>query len=486
MPLTHGSSDEDRSKNIGQLIRDGYDKDQAAAIAYNIQRESRGKSYNWHGAEKLNSYLENLMKEVITGSGAEIEMNGGLLIIDKGDDGKYYSQLVKDESVIHRLETDAISNIVTALIAGGLIAPVCSDDNKDHIDALKDTMNAKLEMSMGNDFLDEDEKKERLDTPEATDAQPGTNADYESAGLKNSEDVDQDHNDEEILNHESQDDFEKMSDDDKKQVEMLLDKHDSQQPPQINEYPGGGYEVRIFANNGLYYYYLITESHEVVYLATMGKSMTQKQKWPNLVDIMKKSNPKFEQNFHFFKNSEQLSDSSNLIKFLGVADDKVVMPEVTDYETGRGYNLTTTVRDAIIKLADEKMCSIYSVTNNNDSTYRVVFKMWPSMTSVNQQPKYETYDFDRDGNATRNDGADVVIMKSKPFAGFNFTKTADQLFAEKNKSEFTVKESVQKSNSKVLDESFFTVDENLSEHEKMVLESQSQVIKGHNGKKLSW
>ncbi len=41
MPLDKGSSDKTISENIRELIRMGYDKDQAAAIAYN--EAGRGK-----------------------------------------------------------------------------------------------------------------------------------------------------------------------------------------------------------------------------------------------------------------------------------------------------------------------------------------------------------------------------------------------------------------------------------------------------------
>ena len=41
MPLSHGKSNEARSKNIATEIRAGKDPKQAAAIAYHIQREAR-------------------------------------------------------------------------------------------------------------------------------------------------------------------------------------------------------------------------------------------------------------------------------------------------------------------------------------------------------------------------------------------------------------------------------------------------------------
>lgn len=48
MPLKKGSSQETISKNIAQLIRDGYPKDQAAAIAY----DKAGKSRDGKGKKK--------------------------------------------------------------------------------------------------------------------------------------------------------------------------------------------------------------------------------------------------------------------------------------------------------------------------------------------------------------------------------------------------------------------------------------------------
>lgn len=45
MPLRRDASDESRSANIGQLIKDGYKPSQAKAISYSIQRKAKkGKS----------------------------------------------------------------------------------------------------------------------------------------------------------------------------------------------------------------------------------------------------------------------------------------------------------------------------------------------------------------------------------------------------------------------------------------------------------
>lgn len=43
MPLVKTGSKEARSKNIAELIRSGRPKDQAAAIAYDVERRARGK-----------------------------------------------------------------------------------------------------------------------------------------------------------------------------------------------------------------------------------------------------------------------------------------------------------------------------------------------------------------------------------------------------------------------------------------------------------
>lgn len=41
MPLEKGSSDKDRSDNIGELRRSGYPAKQAEAIAYRVQRKAK-------------------------------------------------------------------------------------------------------------------------------------------------------------------------------------------------------------------------------------------------------------------------------------------------------------------------------------------------------------------------------------------------------------------------------------------------------------
>ena len=43
MPLIKKADNKTRSKNIAELIRSGYGKKQAAAIAYSTQRKAGGK-----------------------------------------------------------------------------------------------------------------------------------------------------------------------------------------------------------------------------------------------------------------------------------------------------------------------------------------------------------------------------------------------------------------------------------------------------------
>lgn len=45
-PLLQGSSDKVRSKNIAKLRHEGYDRKQAVAIAYRVQRENRRRHRN--------------------------------------------------------------------------------------------------------------------------------------------------------------------------------------------------------------------------------------------------------------------------------------------------------------------------------------------------------------------------------------------------------------------------------------------------------
>lgn len=49
MPLKRDASDESRSHNIEQLIKDGYKPKQAVAIAFSIQRKAKNKSKEKRG-----------------------------------------------------------------------------------------------------------------------------------------------------------------------------------------------------------------------------------------------------------------------------------------------------------------------------------------------------------------------------------------------------------------------------------------------------
>ena len=61
MPLMHSGSDEARSANIAELIRSGRPKDQAAAIAYDVQRKAG------HGKKKETKHKEGPMSKALRG-----------------------------------------------------------------------------------------------------------------------------------------------------------------------------------------------------------------------------------------------------------------------------------------------------------------------------------------------------------------------------------------------------------------------------------
>ena len=70
MPLRKGSSDDVISKNIGQLIREGYDRKQAAAIAYRMA--GRGMSLEARAA--LDVPLRGWASAMLGGRGAEVRV----------------------------------------------------------------------------------------------------------------------------------------------------------------------------------------------------------------------------------------------------------------------------------------------------------------------------------------------------------------------------------------------------------------------------
>jgi hypothetical protein len=85
MPLQEGSSQETISKNIATLIREGYERDQAAAIAYSKAGKSRGDSRDGiitsglvHAAAELPGKLTegmNRITENIKGASEQVERN---------------------------------------------------------------------------------------------------------------------------------------------------------------------------------------------------------------------------------------------------------------------------------------------------------------------------------------------------------------------------------------------------------------------------
>lgn len=46
MPLSKGKSEKSFKKNIAQLIREGYSKREAVAIAYSVKREAKKNEAN--------------------------------------------------------------------------------------------------------------------------------------------------------------------------------------------------------------------------------------------------------------------------------------------------------------------------------------------------------------------------------------------------------------------------------------------------------
>ncbi len=53
MPLRKSASDEDRSKNIAEMIRAGHPAKQAEAAAYSVQREAERDEFQRKHDEKM-------------------------------------------------------------------------------------------------------------------------------------------------------------------------------------------------------------------------------------------------------------------------------------------------------------------------------------------------------------------------------------------------------------------------------------------------
>lgn len=476
MPLKEGNSKEVLSDNIRELIDSGYPQKQAIAIAYS---ESKKGFENYHpeDVEYFEDKIGKEIKQMKNDDCAVIGIDSGKIVVNRDSLG-FYGYFVNDKNeIMSEFCCDDEKDIAEHLVADH-IGPSCSACNQDHIDFLKEKM-SKVEKQMTKGFFKETGKDLKAgEGPIDSDNMDDSSFDKEEL-----------HDDEEILSDLSDEDYENMVDEDKELVKKLMEKHDSKTSPQINEYPLGGYEVRIFADDGYYYYYVITPDHEVVHLAIMGKSMRYNKKIaPTVEDLMRKSDAGFVNDLHVFKHGDQGKEGLN--KAFSVGDTQLLYPNKTDYETGAGNAWTTTLKTAIEDKGRELGAWIESVTNNNDGTYKVVFLYYPPTNATNPytvEPKKIAFNFDRDGKATET-SSDVVLMKNEAFKEFNFTRTSEELGKSLN-GEITAYSHVTKTTETPVSEDFMkstSIIDVLDDYKKDVLLGQYNMVRNKMSDELDW
>lgn len=461
MSLQEGSSKEVISDNISKLVNEGYPQKQAVAIAYEEARKSLDMHKSHHYEE-----VESLLKEMGDGDSIEVKLDRGSMVISKDVAGYYgYSSLGEGE-INNEFSGFDTNEILKQVKDDGILDPLCSACNGDHIDFLKGEMERmEQDMTKSNYSEEENEDDEVVD------------------------DKKDDKEDKEIISNISDESYKDMSSEDQEVVRQLMEKHESNYEPQINEYPTGGYEVRIFGDDGYYYYYLITPDSEVVHLAIMGKSMNTKkiQKLgPTMEDLMRKSNPNFVNDYYSFHHCEE--GREKLSKTFLMSDVVLINPGGGgDYETGIGNAWTNELKTAIENKARDIGGWVDAIVNNNDGTYKVVFSVYQDVGPVDNEPKKVAFNFDRDGSATET-SSDYVLIKKQAFNGFHLANTPQDMAKSTSKKIGIVEYEVPVEKKEVSEEFMKSksVCDVLEERKKEVLRAQNKFINYRYDQKLDW
>ena len=194
--------------------------------------------------------------------------------------------------------------------------------------------------------------------------------------------------DDDGLVNESERLLSRMPGDTKFLIEQLQKKHGLEEIPDIDESTNGGYEVKVHGGDGFYYFYIITPENEVVHLATTGKSkmstLQNKRLGPTL-DELNKSGWGQPNDFHVFKSagSGQANMKDEIITGnrdsmldwrMSGAEPVVIVPDIASYDDSTDNGLTSRMKEAIGVKMQELKGRVYSVTNNQDTTYTVIFE----------------------------------------------------------------------------------------------------------------
>lgn len=327
-------------------------------------------------SDELYATLQHEFKDLAVGEKKDFELGNGKMCVMRKDYDSYNADLMNSEGKsVAKTEDLNLSDLATELAESLSQKKTPSDDMREEMKSVQSDMVGSIYGKAEEKIDSDDEISKPVDSIDLDDDGMASESELQYAALEETT---------------------------RFLVDQLKNKHESEEMPDIDDYPSGGHEVKIRGGDGFYYFYLITPENEVVHLATTGKSKAMLG--PTMEQLVSKERWGFKNDMKVFKSAGTAQNTKQNMIVSGQRNREAPVWGINSYDDSTDNSLTSRQREAIAnKMAEEQYFGVYSVVNNQDTTYVIGFS--------GPNGSVKRYTLDRDGNMEAITGTNATEME---------------------------------------------------------------------------